>query len=311
MYGLAGTARHYEVVLHATGPSELREVPRELFFCRDLIWHQQHLGLVGHVAVASVAVDGDRLYTTARFSDLVQRIARRAERGRNLFRGWIMLLNGIVHLAVELGCRAIVLPPPSWRASTDRRDQPALFERLYDRHLQPWTPRREACLGGRGRRRRRLVAPEPRTVVEAMAPTICINHDIERGLGHLDEANDFAAAATRGARPLAAMLAIERLGVIATYSSAPSSARCATASRPTGTPRSIRSTIASSGAARPPPGGLPLARLSRAGLRSHRRYGRQRVGVPQLRVAGDQPQVLRLRLSAPRARRRQVADPHR
>lgn len=229
MYGLAETARHYEVVLHASGPSELREVPRELFFCRDLIWHQQHLGLVGHVAVASVAVDGDRLYTTARFSDLVQRIARRRPyktRVENLFRGWDhMLLNGIVHLAVELGCRAIVFPTAELaREHTDRaRDpQPALFERLYDRHLQPWTPRREgrAWVVEVDAARRRLVAPEPHTVVEEMAPTICINHDIERGLGHLDEAGDFAAAATREAPAhLAAMLAIEqRLGVIATYS---------------------------------------------------------------------------------------------
>ena len=43
----------WELVLFALPPA-LDEFPRELFFDDDIVWHRQHYGLPGQVAVASV-----------------------------------------------------------------------------------------------------------------------------------------------------------------------------------------------------------------------------------------------------------------
>lgn len=113
MYGLDDPGAHVAVVLRAAGPA-LRRIPAELFVCRDVTWHQRHYGLPGHTAVAGLVLHGERLYTTVRISDIVQRISRRREHKtavEHLLHGWDdMLLNGMVHFAGERGCREIVLP---------------------------------------------------------------------------------------------------------------------------------------------------------------------------------------------------------
>src|SRR5262249_31900606 len=53
MYGLARAHDLRQIVLFARGPA-LEGIPAELFFDNDLVWHQQQLGLPGHVAAANL-----------------------------------------------------------------------------------------------------------------------------------------------------------------------------------------------------------------------------------------------------------------
>ena len=218
----------FQLVLHAA-PEVCREFPAELFFCRDLIWHQQHLGLPGHIAVADLVLVGRRLYTTARFSDVVQRIPRRRDlknRIERVFRGWDqMLLNGIVHFALRRGVRDIWFPTAELaRENTDRRrdPQPALFVRVYDAHLAPFNPRRQGRVWIVDPRAaaRRLVAPALREELCDLSKTVCIVHDTERGYGYRGIDDGFADRADHEApEALARMLDIEaHAGIRTTYS---------------------------------------------------------------------------------------------
>src|SRR5581483_11903231 len=45
--------RMWELVLYAT-PDVAGEFPRELFFDREIVWHQQHFGVAGQVASADM-----------------------------------------------------------------------------------------------------------------------------------------------------------------------------------------------------------------------------------------------------------------
>jgi hypothetical protein len=228
MYGLNRPTGGHQLVLHAA-PEACHEFPAELFFCRNLIWHQQHLGLPGHVAVADLFVDGSRLYTTARFSDLVQRIPRRRDlktRVERVFRGWDqMLLNGIVHFAVRRRLREIWFPTAELaleNTDRNRNPKPALFERLYQSHLARFHPRREgrAWVVDVREAGRMMVAPTPREEPCELGKTVCIVHDTERGFGYRALDPQFAARADLEApHALQRMLALEaRLGVNATYS---------------------------------------------------------------------------------------------
>jgi hypothetical protein len=121
MYGISGADRLRQILLFARGAA-LDGIPARLFFDDDLVWHQQQLGLPGHVAAANLIVHGRRLLTTARFSDIVQRVSRQREhltRIEKRFRGWDhMLLNGILSYAVERNLRLIYFPTARGRWPT-------------------------------------------------------------------------------------------------------------------------------------------------------------------------------------------------
>jgi hypothetical protein len=218
----------WQVVIHATPPS-IDEFPREVFFDRDLLWHQQHFHEVGQVASATVKIDGSVMYTMAHQSDLVQRISRRRElktRVENVFRGWHhLLLNAIVHFAHVRGCREVRVPTSHLMMRfTDRKRtvQAPLFERVYDRAVMHHFDAREVdswwCIDV-DRHRGRIVTPERRVTVHAQPRTICLVHDTERSLGHPElTAGDAAVADAASDAALNRMLEIERAaGVRATY----------------------------------------------------------------------------------------------
>ena len=228
MYGISGADRLWQIAVFARGAA-LEGIPAELFFDDDLVWHQQHLGLAGHVAAANLIVQGRTLLTTARFSDIVQRIARRRAhltRVEKRFRGWDhMLLNAVLNFAVERDLRTIHFPTATVAmANTDpaRTVKPPLFERVYDHDV---VERFDAQRRGGywivdvATNRHRLVAPVPGREPLPADRTICISHDIERELGHVSVAPQFAAvAATVSRQNLSRMLEIEqRRGVQGTY----------------------------------------------------------------------------------------------
>jgi len=229
MCGWTDTSACWEIVLYADR-AVLEEFPDELFFDDDLVWHQQHFGRVGHIASADLVLDGTSLYAMAHVSDIVQRIGRRPRyrtRIEKRFRGWHhMLLNSIANFALDFGVSRILSPLSSQALlNTDRqrRVQPDLFERIYDRDVRIRFP------SARADGRWWVVdadAVAPSTVVAdlgeeplPMDKVVCIFHDTERGLGHVDVDAAFAAAAERAAPAnLDAMLAVEHAAnVRATY----------------------------------------------------------------------------------------------
>lgn len=220
----------WEIVLYANTPL-IDEFPRDLFFDDDLIWHQQQFGRIGQVAVANLVVDGSRLYSTLRISDLVQRISRRRAhktRVENRFKGWNhMLLNAILSFAEEHQVSQVMLASSELvMRNTDPRRRAhlgtELFERIYDRAVcELFTTSRRAgwwvvdLAENAGRIVRPARAEESRTAKK----TICLCHDIERGWGHIDADPAFARSA-HAASPqyLEEMLAIEQAAdVKATY----------------------------------------------------------------------------------------------
>jgi len=210
-------------------PEAAPDVPNEVFFDDDVVWHRQQLGLAGLVANANLVLAGPRLYVTLVFSDLVQRIGRRRElktRVENRFRGWAdLLVNGIAAYARDAGLEEVWFPSAGVAmAHTDpaRPVQPELFERVYDRTVRSRLV--VAAVDGWWRARvgeneGRVVPLERRIEVLPAAKTICVVHDVERGLGHREAEPAFAARADREApAALAGMLAIEAAaGVRATY----------------------------------------------------------------------------------------------
>ena len=223
--GMAGPATAtpdacWEVILYAEAPA-LDAVPAWLFFDDDLIWHQQQLGQVGQVASANLVLDGAAVYSNALVSDLVQRISRRREfktRVETTFHGWPhLLLNAVAGFALRRGARELYIPTADLAMRhTDRARtvQPALYERIYDhtvharfdatRHGEWWRVSLQANA-------HRLLAPRRRDVPVRDEKTICVVHDTERGLGHLDVDPDFArAAADTAPGHLEAMLRVEQ-----------------------------------------------------------------------------------------------------
>ena len=90
MVGIQPKATHLTLTLHATGEA-LSEFPGDLFFNKDLVVHQQHFGVPGHLAFASLVSSGKDFYALQVIGDPVQRRAR-APAFRQLlssrFRGW-------------------------------------------------------------------------------------------------------------------------------------------------------------------------------------------------------------------------------
>ncbi len=184
MCGISDPAAQWEILLHATSP-QLDEFPRELFFDDDIVWHKRQYGMVGHVAFAFVAVDGDRMFGLNYVSDVVQRISRRRAlktRVETVFHGWTyMLLNGLLNFAVERRIRTFLSPTAELVMEHSRPARPELFERIYDHTLGA---RFEVHRQGRwwvvdvGANRHRLVRPEPRTATRLRGPSVCLVHDL-------------------------------------------------------------------------------------------------------------------------------------
>ena len=228
MCGVRDVKQLWQIVLFATSPA-IDEFPREMFFDRDLLWHQQHFDRTGQVASVDLVVHGDGVYTMAHQSDLVQRISRRRDvktRVEKVFKGWHhLLLNAVAGFAVDRGLKEICVPTAAlaMRHTDPKRTVKAeLFERVYDRAIRHLFVARER--GGWWRidvaeNRTAIVGLVRRTESVAPGKTVCICHDIERGLGFRDVDAEFSRRAdAESPAALARMLEIEhRLGIRATY----------------------------------------------------------------------------------------------
>jgi len=228
MCGEARLQESWEIVLYAHA-SEWAGIPETIFFDDDLCWHQQQFGFPGQIATANLVWRGAELFSMVYQSDLVQRAAKRPEyrtRLQNRFKGWnYMLLNAILNFAVEHAVKNIYIPTATLALRhTDpaRTVQRPLFERIYNQHVQTLF---RATLAGEWwkvdvqENLHRLIRPEIKTDARLREKAICLCHDVERGLGHLDSDAQFAQAAERtSAASLTEMLRVERaMGVHATY----------------------------------------------------------------------------------------------
>jgi hypothetical protein len=228
MRGPVDLSQLWEVILYATSPV-IDRFPLDLFFDRDIVWHQQHFGKAGQVATANLVLEKDTLYSMVHQSDLVQRISRRRElktQVENRFKGWNhLLLNSIVCFAVEHNLRTVHLPTADFalrHTDPKRNVGRELFERIYDRtvhELYHAERRGDWWVVEVARNRGRVVVPPARTQSEKSPKSICVCHDVERGYGHTDADPRFAQLAHREAPgALKRMLEAEgELGVKATY----------------------------------------------------------------------------------------------
>lgn len=217
----------WQILLYADSDL-VEQFPRGLFFDGDVMWHRQHLGLPGQVASATVLIDGAQATSMVHQSDLVQRISRERKhktRIENRFKGWPrLLLNAIATFAARSGARALRTPTAELALlHTDRsRDvQRALFDRVYDEPISYFSATRDGewWLIDLERNRERLVAPDRVEMDDPEPAAVCVTHDLERGLGHLDVDLRFAREADAAAtRNLSAMLGAERqAGIRVTY----------------------------------------------------------------------------------------------
>jgi hypothetical protein len=228
MCGVRDLGELWQIVVHAM-PPVIDEFPDELFFDADLLWHQQQFNRTGQVASVDLAARGAVLYTMAHQSDLVQRISRRRKyktRVEKVFAGWHhLLLNAIANVAVRHGYREIRVPTS--RLAMEHTDparsvRPELFERVYDRavhhHLRATQAGRWWSIDVEANRDV-VVQPDRREERREVEKTVCVCHDIERGLGHRDIDPEFARLAdAESPAALDRMLAIEaEVGVRATY----------------------------------------------------------------------------------------------
>jgi hypothetical protein len=219
MCGTSDPSACWEIVLYAAA-GVIEEFSADLFFDDELVWHQQQFGRVGQIATADLVLDGTDLFTMVHIADLVQRISRRRQyktRVETKFRGWHhMLLNSIANFALEHRVTRVFSPRAEFalRHIDPRRTvQRELFERIYDRDVRALFP--EARPAGpwwvldAGAIAPHTLIADRRSEPLPAEKTVCITHDIERGLGSADRA--FAATAEQtSAASLAEMLAIER-----------------------------------------------------------------------------------------------------
>jgi hypothetical protein len=228
MLGDVSPAQMCELVIHAA-PSLAAQFPAELFLDDEIVWHQQQFGHHGQVATGNLLVRGNDLFTMVHISDVVQRISRRRSlktQIENRFKGWNhMLLNGILNFAAGQRLERIYVAGSDWalkHTDPDRSPGREMFERIYDRNVHelfdvtsspPWW-----CIDV-SRNAGKLIVPEPAEENIPDGRTICVCHDVERGMGHLDADPEFAVKVEETApQHLERMLAIERqLGVKATY----------------------------------------------------------------------------------------------
>jgi hypothetical protein len=228
MCGAHDLDRHWQLLVFADRTLTER-FPRELFFNDDVLWHQQHFGRPGQVASASLVVEPDVIHTMVHQSDLVQRIGHVREHKtqvENRFGGWPwMLANGVLAFALERGIGTVRMPTSELamrHTDANRSVQHYMFERIHDRP--------PAELPGAARRGEwweidvraaaaAVVVPASGSEGVPEERTVCVTHDLERGLGHLEEDPDLAREAeATGRERLAAMLAVEAdAGVRVTY----------------------------------------------------------------------------------------------
>jgi hypothetical protein len=153
-------------------------------------------------------------------SDLVQRIGRFRDHKtqvENRLAGWPwMLLNAILAVGLERGVETVRMPTSELamrHTDPTRTAQPYLFERVYDR------PPAELAGAVRGEQwweidvasaAANVVVPVPGSEPVAEGKTVCVFHDLERGLGHVAEDPELARRADDTAGDtLAALLAAE------------------------------------------------------------------------------------------------------
>lgn len=228
MVGEDSGATYWTLALHATGEA-LDEFPPGLFFDDDLIWHRQHYGRPGHVAYAAFATQGGTLYGLNYVSDIVQRQSRQPawrSRIQNRFNGWRHLLfNALLNFASENGIGTILSPSAALVvANTDRNRAPKmpLFERVYDATVRDFFDVRRQddwWVLDVGRNMDRIIKPKRSIEAITSRKRICLFHDIERGLGHVDTDIDFSRRIEAPSDAyLTDMLAIEQTaGWRATY----------------------------------------------------------------------------------------------
>jgi hypothetical protein len=229
MCGILQPGRLWEILLYAHGPI-LDTFPDELFFDKDVIWHQQHFGVKGHIAYACIALKDRTLYGLNYVSDLVQRISRRRNyktRVENRFKSWSdLLLNAILNFAIEHKVSKFCSPRSDWVIQHTDPSRPRvgseLFERVYDRAVirnYLATPTRNWWVIDVPANSGRVIRLPLKEKSQYRPKTICICHDIERGLGHTGSEASFGRyAASVAPQHLQRMLAVEReRGVRATY----------------------------------------------------------------------------------------------
>jgi hypothetical protein len=136
-----------------------------------------------------------------------------------------MIINSIVNFALEMGVRTIFLPSADLimaHADRARKVQRELFDRVYDRGWRKQFSAKKHdgwWVMDVAENKHRVVQGKRETELLEDEKTICICHDIERGLGHLDADPEWAAHANRnGPRALEEMLEIEAsMDVKSTY----------------------------------------------------------------------------------------------
>lgn len=222
-------AKLWEIVLYGVSPT-IDEFPEDLFFDKELIWHEQQFGRTGQAATANLAVDGNRMFGYGYVSDLVQRISshRREHKTRieKLFKGWNrMLLNAAMNFALERGIETFYSVSADLmmkNTDTNRRIKRELFDRIYDRNVRE-------CFSAKRhgdwwridvhKNQDRIVIAKKRQEIIERGKTICITHDIERGLGHVIEDPPFSTKIHEPAEAyLEEMLQIEKtVGIRGTY----------------------------------------------------------------------------------------------
>lgn len=192
----------WEVILYAISPV-IDEFPIELFFDDDLFWHQQQFGKIGQIATATLILDGKSLYSMVHMSDLVQRISRRKDyksRVNSRFKGWpYILFNSIMNFAIENDIKNVYSPTSDFAMiHTDQKRvvQRELFERVYDRAVRDHyiaENQGEWWAIDVARNKDRIIIPRIDHDTLNYGKTICIFHDTERGLGHVDSDPQFAS----------------------------------------------------------------------------------------------------------------------
>ena len=204
IFGEVNPANMIEVIIYADSPV-LEEFPDSLFFNDDLIWHRQQFGKKGHIAVASLFLEGKNLYSFIHFSDVYQRISRYREyktRIENRFKGWSnLLLNSILNFALENKIENIFTPTSELALEhTDKKRnvKKPLFDRIYNLSVNRYY---KAEKDGRWwkinliENEDKIVIPEKGYATIENEKTICLAHDIERGLGHLGIDKDLVTRA--------------------------------------------------------------------------------------------------------------------
>jgi hypothetical protein len=193
MCGRLQLEQHWEILLYAD-TAQIADLPREVLYDDELLWHRQHFGKPGQIAWAAVLLGANELVCVAQQSDLVQRIGRAPEyrsRVENRFRGWPrMLLNGILAFAAQRGIGCVRTPTAelAMRHTDPRREAGrTLFERAYDHPVARYGAREQAGFWviDVPANFDLLVMPERVTESFDEPRTVCVCHDLERGLGHV------------------------------------------------------------------------------------------------------------------------------